>query len=89
MNNIKYYRLKFHPRPLTQDELAKLVGVHRNRISLYEIGAVFPSGPILFRIAIALNVLPEILYKDYCDRERKRMLEMKKRMKLFGSLDYY
>lgn len=78
-NNIKRYRLKFYPRPLSQDELAKIVGVHPNRISLYEIGAVFPSGRTLYKIGVALNVPVEILYKEYCDKERQRVLEMKKR----------
>ena len=77
-NNIKRYRLRFYPRPLTQSELAMLVGVHRSRISLYEIGAVFPSGQMLFRISSALNVPAEILYKQFCDEERSRMLELKK-----------
>lgn len=84
-NNIKRYRLRFYPRPLTQDELAKLVGVHRNRISLYELGTVFPSGQTLYRIGIALNVPVEILYKDFCDRERQRVLGLKKEMQVFGA----
>ena len=87
-NNIKNYRLKFYPRPLTQNELAKLVGVHRNRISLYEIGDVFPSGRILFRVGTALNVPVEVLYKDYCDYERTRIFELKKELKIFGDRDY-
>jgi len=84
-NSIKHYRHKFYPRPLTQDELAELVGVHRSRISLYEIGAVFPSGQTLFRISISLNVPTEILYKDFCDKERSRILELKKNLGIFGS----
>jgi len=84
-NSIKRYRLRFYPRPLTQAELGKLVGVHRNRISLYEIGAVFPSGQMLYRIGIALNVPTEILYKDFCDKERQRIMELKREMKLFGT----
>lgn len=87
-NNIKRYRLKFYPAPMTQDELAELVGTHRNRISLYEIGSVFPNGKTLFKIGIALNVPVEILYKEYCDAERKRILELKKEMKLFGERSY-
>lgn len=87
-NNIKRYRLKFYPRPLTQDELSRLLGVHRNRVSLYEIGAVFPSGQMLYRLAIALNVPPEILYKPFCDNERQKMLELKKGMQLFGEREY-
>ena len=82
-NNLKLYRLKFYPRPLTQNELGQLVGVHRSRISLYELGAVFPSGQMLFRLSAALNVPPEVLYKDFCDEERKRMLELKKQMGIF------
>ena len=84
-NSIKRYRHKFYPRPLTQDDLAELIGVHRNRVSLYEMGAVFPSGQTLFRISIALNVPTEILYKDFCDEERNRILEIKKNMEIFGS----
>jgi len=84
-NSIKRYRLKFYPKALSQDELAKLAGVHRNRISLYEIGAVFPSGRILYRIGIALNVPIEILYKEFCDKERLRILEMKKTLKILSA----
>ena len=79
-NSITRYRLKFYPRPLTQDELAQLIGVHRNRVSLYEIGAVFPSGQMLFRIAAALNVLPEVLFKAYFDDVRNQILEQKKQI---------
>ena len=79
-NSIKRYRLKFYPRPLTQDELGQLIGVHRSRVSLYEIGAVFPSGQMLFRLASALNVLPEVLYKPFCDDVRNQMLEQKKQI---------
>jgi len=81
-NNIKRFRQKFYPRPLTQDELAKLVGVHRNRISLYEIGTVFPSGQMLYRIGVALNVPVEILYKEFCDRERQKIMDLKKQFKI-------
>jgi len=81
-NNIKCYRLRFYPRPLTQDELAKLLGVHRNRVSLYEIGEVFPSGQMLYRISIALNVPVEVLYKEFCDKERHAILELKKAMQI-------
>ena len=82
-NNIKLYRLKFYPRPLTQNELGRLIGVHRSRVSVYESGAVFPSGQMLFRIAAALNVPPEILYKDFFNEERKRMLELKNQLGIF------
>jgi transcriptional regulator with XRE-family HTH domain len=82
-NSIKLYRLKFYPRPLTQNELGRLIGVHRSRISLYEIGAVFPSGQMLFRLSSALNVPAEILYKSFCDDERTRMLELKKQFGIF------
>jgi transcriptional regulator with XRE-family HTH domain len=81
-NNIKCYRLRFYPRPLTQDEFAKLVRVHRNKICLYESGEVFPSGQILYRISIALNVPVEVLYKEYCDKERHAIFELKKAMKI-------
>ena len=79
-NNIKLYRLKFYPRPLTQNELGRLIGVHRSRVSVYEMGTVFPSGQMLFRLSAALNVPPEILYNSFCGEERKRMLELKKQM---------
>ena len=82
-NSIKLYRMKFYPRPLTQNELGELIGVHRSRISLYEIGAVFPSGQMLFRISSALNVPAEILYKPFCDEERGRILELKKQIGIF------
>jgi len=82
-NSIKLYRLKFYPRPLTQDELGQLIGVHRSRISLYEIGGVFPSGQMLFRLSSALNVPAEVLYKPFCDEERTRMLELKKQIGIF------
>jgi len=84
-NNIKLYRLKFYPRPLTQEELGQLIGVHRSRISLYEIGAVFPSGQMLFRLSSALNVPAEILYKAFCDAERSRLLELKKQLGIFNT----
>jgi transcriptional regulator with XRE-family HTH domain len=84
-NSIKRYRLKFYPRPLTQDELGQLIGVHRTRVSLYEIGAVFPSGQMLFRISSALNVPPELLYKPFCDDVRTQLLEQKKQIGIFKS----
>ncbi len=86
-NSIKRYRHKFYPRPLTQDDLAELIGVQRNRVSLYEMGVVFPSGQTLFKIAIALNVPTEILYKEFCDEQRSRILELKKSIEVFGSPD--
>jgi len=88
-NNIKLYRLKFYPRPLTQNELGQLVGVHRSRISLYESGVVFPSGQMLFRLSSALNVPAEILYKPFCDQERHRLLELKKQLGIFKTKKFW
>ncbi len=84
-NSIKLYRLKFYPRPITQNELGRLIGVHRSRVSLYESGEVFPSGQMLFRIASALNVPPEVLFKEFFDEERKRMFELKKQLGIITS----
>ena len=82
-NSIKRYRLKFYPRPLNQDELSQLIGVQRCRLSLYEIGAVFPSGQMLFRLSAALNVPPEVLYKQFFDELRGELLEKKKQIGIF------
>ncbi len=88
-NSIKRYRLKFYPRPLTQDELGQLIGVHRSRVSLYEIGAVFPSGQMLFRLSAALNVLPEVLYKPFYDEVRNQILEQKNQIGIFKSKNHW
>jgi hypothetical protein len=37
---------------------------------------------MLYRISIALNVPVEVLYKEFCDKERHAILELKKAMQI-------
>jgi len=63
--------------------------VHRSRVSLYEMGAVFPSGQMLFRLSAALNVPPEVLYKSFFDEERSRLLELKKQLGIIKTSNHW
>ena len=47
---------------LTQEELAASVGLTRNSISQYETGRAFPSAPVMFKLAHALDTTVDVLF---------------------------
>ena len=53
-NNIR--KLRFFHDEMTQEELAKLVGVTRQTINALENGKYSPSLDLAFRIALAFDV---------------------------------
>lgn len=63
-NRIREYRLRLG---LTQRALGQRLRKNRKIISAWERGVRFPAGPIVFRLAKALNTLTEALYQGlYC-----------------------
>ena len=49
---------------LTQDELAKLVGLNRNAVSFYECGRTSPTLDTIEDIMTALGITPKELFKN-------------------------
>ena len=65
-NNIR--ALRFHHGEMTQQQLAKLVGVTRQTIIAMEQGKYSPSLDLAFRIALVFGVpLEEVFYYDHKD----------------------
>jgi putative transcriptional regulator len=65
-NNIR--SLRFHQDEMTQQQLAKLVGVTRQTIIAMEQGKYSPSLDLAFRIALVFGVpLEEVFYYEYED----------------------
>jgi DNA-binding XRE family transcriptional regulator len=60
-NRIREYRLR---GGLTQKALGVLIHKSRKLISAWERGQQFPAGPVVFRLAKALNTLTESLYEQ-------------------------
>jgi transcriptional regulator with XRE-family HTH domain len=60
-NRIREYRLR---AGLTQGALADLLEKNRKVVSAWELGLCFPTGPVLLKLAKALNTLAESLYQD-------------------------
>lgn len=67
-NSIREYRLK---AGLSQGQLAKLVGLGRSAVSLWERGLRLPPLPTVFRVARELGTLVESLYYDLYTRHPK------------------
>lgn len=61
-------RLARFGRGLTQGELSKLSGVHKNSIQVYEIGKALPGAKNLIALADALEVSLDWL----CGREGRK-----------------
>ena len=63
-NNIR--TLRFHHDQMTQQQLAKLVGVTRQTIIAMEQGKYSPSLDLAFRIALVFGVpLEEVFFYEY------------------------
>ena len=58
--NIKSLREK---AGLTQDELAKSLGVHQTTVGKWETAGIYPRGELIHKIANALNCSIEDLYR--------------------------
>lgn len=65
---IKEARLK---RGLTQEELAKLVGVTKGAIANYETETSHPKEPVMYALFKALDVEPNFLFQDCIDSIKK------------------
>lgn len=61
MDRLKVARKK---KELTQDELAKLVGLNRNAVSFYECGRTSPTLDTIEDIMTALGITPKELFKN-------------------------
>ncbi len=66
LNEIIMDRLKAARKnqELTQDELAKLVGLNRNAVSFYECGRTSPTLDTIEDIMTALGITPNELFKN-------------------------
>lgn len=66
LNEIIMDRLKAARKnqELTQDELAKLVGLNRNAVSFYECGRTSPTLDTIEDIMTALGITPKELFKN-------------------------
>ena len=66
LNEIIMDRLKAarKDKNLTQDELAKLVGLNRNAVSFYECGRTSPTLDTIEDIMTALGITPKELFKN-------------------------
>lgn len=63
----KYIRKTRKENKLTQDELAKMIGLKHSIISKYENGSVIPNVEVLNKIAVAFNVPPDEYKKKLCN----------------------
>lgn len=66
MMNLKIARIR---KGLTQDELAKAVGIARNTVSRYETGDTKPSFDMVVKLAKILNINLIELIDDYKIKE--------------------
>lgn len=57
--NISYYR---HKKPLTQIELAELVGIDRSHMSAIELGKIGVSLDVIFMLCKCLEISPKQLF---------------------------
>lgn len=66
LNEIIMDRLKAARKnqELTQDELAKLVGLNRNAVIFYECGRTSPTLDTIEDIMTALGITPNELFKN-------------------------
>ena len=62
--NGEFLRMKRKEMGLTQEELAKKIGVAQNTLSSYELGDYEPSVPVLRRISAVLSVSLDELLKE-------------------------
>lgn len=60
--------------PLSQLELAEIIGCDRGNLSRYETGAVIPALPMAIRIAQALGVSVESLWSELAESSREQVL---------------
>ena len=65
-NRIRRYRLQLE---LTQSEVARSLGIRLATVSSWERGVTCPAGPMLLRLAKALNTLAEALYPQFYLRD--------------------
>ena len=61
-NRLKQARLM---KNLTQEELAKQVGVTKGAIGNYETGVSFPKLPIFLKLLSVLQVDANFIFQDY------------------------
>jgi len=50
---------------MSEQELGKLLGLHRSKLVAYEAGAQRINAALLLRIAKALEVKPDYFFRDY------------------------
>ena len=74
-NRIGLLRRLARPRPMTQNQLAKIAGVSERELRRIETGEVTLKGPVLFRIARALHVgIGDLVESNEHENRAKRVL---------------
>lgn len=76
---------------LSQEQLAKMIGVTKSAVSNYEINISSPKEKVLFKLFDALKCDANFLYEDYLEFERdfKFTVNEKKHIKKYRTLDKY
>lgn len=76
---------------LSQEQLAKMIGVTKSAVSNYEINISSPKETVLFKLFDALKCDANFLYEDYLDFERdfKFTVNEKNHIKKYRTLDKY
>lgn len=60
-----------HDTGLTQEQLSERIGISTSYLGMMEVGQRWPNVDMLFRIADALEVAPEVLVKALDEERRK------------------
>ncbi len=75
MNNYEFGNYLYELRTkknLTQNELAKILGVTNKAVSKWETGAAYPQTKLIYPLAKALGVTVEDLYVAMSDNEKNK-----------------
>ncbi len=79
-------------RGLTQEGLAKLVGVTKGAIGNYETGVSSPKETVLFRLMQELTIDANYIYQDYFNPDNARVIpygEAQETLRIFLTEDEY
>jgi DNA-binding XRE family transcriptional regulator len=60
---------------ITQQELSERLGIDRDDLDAYEVGAERVSASLLLRIAKLLDVRPDYFFRDYTEKELEGCLK--------------
>ena len=65
-------RLRFEAGEMTQQELAKRIGVTRQTVNAIELGKYSPSLEVAFRIAVVFGVPLEEVFQYHDDKKKEQ-----------------